>query len=130
KEQGLPSGMLLTGSAREADVRAERLHRYLTEKDAPALPGKVIVDVGGQGKLSVVLEIPAEKVPTLEDLRNIATNVTTSTLKAVPEAQLPDEIVTIEVRSGKHKVGTWENGGWKLEELPPAVKEFKKQIKQ
>lgn len=116
RDGGLPAALLVPGSATEAQIRAERLHRYLTVGELPNLPGKVTdVRVDEEGYLLVVLQVPPERGLVLEDLPAAAKTVSHEAMRAVPEASEPAEFLRIDVMVGEKLRARWRKSGWQFE---------------
>ena len=111
---GLPAAILAPGSAREADVRAERLHRLL----AQAAPSKVkisSVEVSG-GVLLIHATWTGGKEPSLQDLSALSKAVGEAARTAVPEAAAgPEKACAVDLRGTDGALkAAWQDGGWKL----------------
>ena len=117
RSAGLPGFMMAPGTASEAEVRAERLHRLLLTDPPKAASAAVVAVRVRKSALSVMIEIPVSEDPSVRELSEIARKVVEQTAKAIPEATDPSQVVEIEVYTGKHQVATWKAGAWEF--APP-----------
>ena len=115
---GLPGFMMTPGSASEAEVRAERLHRLLLSDPPTEAKATVVAVRVRANSLAVFIEVPMSEDPSVRELSAIARNVVEKTAKAIPEAADPNKAVEIEVHAGKHHLATWKAGTWEFTPSP------------
>ncbi len=109
---GLPAALLASGSAREADVRAERIHRLLVQA---ALSNVKIASVEVSGVLLVHAIWTGRKEPSLQDLSALSKAVGEAARAAVPEAADPEKACAVDLRAADGALkAAWQDGGWKL----------------
>lgn len=118
RRAGLPGFMVSPGTASEAEVRAERLHRLLVVNPPKAASAAVVAVRVRKSALSVMVEIPVSEDPSVRELSEIARSVVEQTAKAIPEATDPSKAVEIEVYTGKHHIASWKAGAWEF--IPPS----------
>lgn len=117
RRAGMPGFLLSPGTATEAEVRAERLHRLLQADPPKAGHAAVVAVKVRSNSLAVFIQIPVSEDPSIGELSEIARKVIEKTATAIPEATDPKKAVEIEVHAGKRRVATWKAGAWEF--TPP-----------